>query len=139
MGKGKQIRRQWHIDNRDYVFNYFNGICQFCFKPIHRLTTKWDIHHIHYHYKNELYKTPAKELIENKVITLICRPCHDKEHTAVDPENPQRLENKYPCDNCGKLERGIFARKKGENLDKLLCRKCFLALNKKDDNQLSLF
>ena len=139
MTTGKQKRRQWHKDNRDFVFNYFDGTCQVCKNKINKLTTKWDIHHFHYHYKNRLYDTDAKELIENNVITLICRPCHDKEHTAKDPDNPQHLENKFPCEMCGRLERGIFDRKKGEGLDKLLCRKCFIDLKNKDESQLTLF
>jgi 5-methylcytosine-specific restriction endonuclease McrA len=139
MGLGKQKRRQWHKENKDFVFEHFNGVCQYCLKPINKLLTKWDVHHIHYHYKNKLYETPAIELIENNIIVLICRPCHDKEHTAVDPENPQHLENKYPCENCGKVERGVFDRKRGANLDKLLCKKCFKELKTRDNNQLSLF
>ena len=139
MGTGKQKRLQWHADNKDFVFDYFDGTCQVCNNKIDKLTTTWDVHHLHYHYKNRLYDTPAKELIENNVITLLCRLCHDKEHTAIDPENPQHLENKYPCENCGRLERGIFDRKKGEKLDKLLCRKCFRNSKKIDVTQTTLF
>jgi len=136
---GKQKRRQWHTDHKDFVFEHFNGTCQTCNIKINKLTTKWDVHHFHYNYHGRLYDTPALELIENKVITLICRPCHDKEHTAADPDNPQHGENKYPCENCGRLERGIFDRKKGEKLDKLLCRKCFRNQKTKDETQMTLF
>ena len=135
----KQKRRKWHDDNRDFVFDYFGGTCQVCKSKINIHITKWDVHHFHYNYKNRLYDTNAEELIENNVITLICRPCHDIEHTAKDSENPQHLENKFPCEICGRLERGIFDRKRGEMLDKLLCRKCFLNSKKIDVGQLTLF
>jgi late competence protein required for DNA uptake (superfamily II DNA/RNA helicase) len=81
------------------------------------------------------------ELIENGIITLVCRPCHDIIHTAKDINNPNRslLENKAACEFCGKLERGIFDRKKTCDIDKLLCRKCFLKEKNRDENQLSLF
>lgn len=121
-GKGK--RRQWHKDNKSFVFDFFEGVCQNCNRQLSS-TDKWDIHHHHYNYNGKLYDTHALELIENKVITLLCRPCHDIRHTAIDPTNPQHLENKYPCESCGKVERGIFDRKKNQNLDKLLCKKCF--------------
>jgi len=135
----KEKRKQWHKDYRDFVFNHFNGICQVCETKMDQFATKWDVHHYHYHYKNKLYDTPALELIENNVITLICRQCHDKAHTAQDPDSPKHLENKFPCEVCGKLERGIFDRKKGEKLDKLLCRQCFFNFKNKTDNQLRLF
>ena len=122
--KLKQRKRKWHSDNKPFVFEYFNGTCQECNEPI---TGKWDIHHITYHYKyGKIYETPALELIKNGIITLVCRPCHDKIHTAEDPNNRKHLENKAACDLCGRVERGIFDRKKGEKLDKLLCRKCWL-------------
>ncbi|MGQ3015004.1 MAG: hypothetical protein ACT6QS_14940 [Flavobacteriales bacterium] len=122
--KHKIKRRNWHKDNRPVVFEYFGGICQECKLQLTPID-KWDIHHIHYHYHGKLYETGALELIEKKVITLLCRPCHNVRHTAIDPDNPHHLENKYPCEECGKNERGIFDRKKNENLEKLLCRKCF--------------
>jgi transcription elongation factor Elf1 len=141
MGTGKQQRRQWHADNKDFVFDHFNGTCQICNNKIIRLTTKWDVHHYSYTYKGRLYHpdTTALELIENKIITLVCRPCHDKIHTAVDPEKPQHLQNSYPCDCCGRLEKGVFDRKKSTNSDRLLCRKCFLDLKKADPAQTTLF
>jgi hypothetical protein len=109
-----------------------------------KIITKWDVHHLHYDInktsiKGKLYETDAKTLIEHNVITLLCRPCHDIEHTAKDPNNPQHLENKYPCEICGRNERGIFSRKRNEKLDKLICRKCFVQQNSKIENQLSLF
>lgn len=120
----KQKKHKWHNDSRPFVFKYFNGICQECNKPIEG---KWDIHHRAYHYKHgKIYEIPALELIENDIITLVCRPCHNKIHTADDPNNKKQYENKAPCEICGRIERGIFDRKKGENLDKLLCRKCWL-------------
>lgn len=120
----KQKRRKWHDENRPFVFKYFNGICQECKKPI---GSKWDIHHYQYHYKQgKIYETPALELIENNIITLVCRQCHDKIHTADNPDNKKHHENKAACENCGRIERGIFDRKKSENLDKLLCRECWL-------------
>lgn len=122
--KYKTKRGNWHIENKPIVFEYFNGICQEC-KIKLEIVGKWDIHHFHYHYHGKLYETGALELIKNNVITLLCRPCHDVKHTAVDPNNPKHLENKYPCEECGKNERGIFDRKKNEKLEKLLCRKCF--------------
>lgn len=138
MGSNKQDKKKWHLENRDIVFNFFNGICQNCNLLINKNLMLWDVHHLHYHYKNRLYQTGALELIENNIITLVCRTCHDKIHTAVDKDNPQHLENKYNCERCGKLEYGIFDRKKTQNLDKLLCRSCFLSL-KKNNNNLSLF
>jgi|SRR5690554_215825 len=120
----KQKKRKWHLDNKPFVFEYFNKTCQECKKPING---KWDIHHLTYHYKHgKLYESPAMELIENEIITLVCRPCHNIIHTADDPSNKQHNENKAPCEICGRIERGIFDRKKGENLDKLLCRRCWI-------------
>lgn len=132
----KQNRRRWHIENKPFVYEYYKGICQECLKLVN---DKWDIHHLSYNYKHgKLYETHAMELIENNIITLVCRTCHNKIHTADDPENKQHMENKAPCEICGRVERGIFDRKKSENLDKLLCRKCWL--NYKDGvTQLTLF
>lgn len=142
--KYKEIKRKWHKDNKNFVFNYFKGICQTCEKKINLNTTKFDIHHLHYNLnktdiKGKLYEIDAKTLIENNVITLICRPCHNIEHTAKDPNNPQKFENKYPCELCGNNEYGIFGRKKQQKLDKLICRKCFLKQKQKNKNQLLLF
>ncbi len=124
---GNKVKRgNWHRDNRQFVFDYFKGVCQTCKQGI---TTKWDIHHLHYNYKNILYDTSAKELIENNVITLICRYCHNIEHTAKDITNPKQYENRGSCEICGTNEYGIFGRKIQQQLEKLLCRKCFL-LNK---------
>jgi len=120
----KSKRREWHKDNKPIVFGHFNGTCQNCQRQL-TSNDKWDIHHIHYNYHGKLYDTIALELIENKVITLLCRPCHDIRHTAIDPEHPQNLENKAPCEKCGKVERGIFDRKKNQKLEKLLCKICF--------------
>ncbi len=130
----KEKRRKWHTENKPIVFDYFDGVCQLCHKQINE---KWDVHHLHYHY-DKLYETSAKELIENKVITLVCRTCHDKEHTVKDIDNPQHLENKYYCSNCGRLERGIFDRKRAERLDKLLCRACYLN-DKNGVTQMAMF
>lgn len=126
----KQIRRQWHADNKTFVYNYFEGICQHCKQKIDINTTKFDIHHLHYNMnktplKSRLYETDAKLLIEHNVIILICRPCHTIEHTAKDPNNPKQYENSYPCDLCGKIERGIMDRKKFLNLPNFICKKCF--------------
>ncbi len=119
----KQKRRKWHQDNRPIVFKHFNGICQECNLPIQ---TKWDIHHYIYNYKHgKLYENPALELIEKNIITLVCRPCHDNIHTAADPTNKKQLENKAPCEVCGRVERGIFDRKRNQKLERLLCRDCW--------------
>ena len=134
---GKAKRRLWHLSNKPFVFEYFNGTCQSCNRKVHP-TEKWDIHHLHYNYKGKLYDTPALELIENKVITLLCRPCHDIVHTASDPDNPQYLENKYPCDKCGKVERGIFDRKKKQNIDRLLCKDCFKRTQRSNQDLLEV-
>ncbi len=56
--------------------------------------TKWDLHHLHYHYKNKLNEKPVKELIENNVIVLITQPFHDLFHTADVHYNLTDLENK---------------------------------------------
>jgi hypothetical protein len=136
----KKIRGNWHKENRPFVFKYFSGICQTCKKQIQG---KFDIHHLHYNVsktslKGKLYELPAKDLIENGVITLICRPCHILEHTCKDINNRKPLENTYPCEICGRNERGIFDRKTDQKLDKLLCRKCFLD-DKHKINQMVLF
>jgi hypothetical protein len=134
----KNEKRKWHSENRPYVFEHFKGICQFCNSQINKHQSYWDIHHLTYHYNKPLYETEANELIENKIITLICRPCHNIEHTAKDPQNPQHLENQYYCEKCGRLERGILQRKKLQNLEMILCRKCFLTKDS-DKNQIKLF
>jgi hypothetical protein len=122
----KGIKRQWHIDNKPYVWDHFKGVCQECKLSIPD-NIKWDIHHIKYSFKTvSVYSVPASELIPLNIITLVCRPCHDQIHTASDINNPGRLENKAPCEFCGRAERGMFDRKRSEKLDKLLCRTCFL-------------
>ena len=120
----KSKRRQWHKENKTFVFDYFKGICQVCFMPI-GLNERCDIHHLVYSYKGKLYDTPALELIQNNIITLVCRSCHVRIHTAVDDANPQHYENTGHCDICGILEKGIFDRKRTHNLDRLLCRNCY--------------
>jgi hypothetical protein len=142
--KFKVIKKNWHRTNKNFVFNYFNGICQVCKLEINKNLTKFDIHHLHYNMnktpiKSRLYETDAKTLIENNVIVLICRKCHDIEHTAIDNQNPKQLENKTNCEICGKLEYGIFGRKKHQKLNQLLCRKCFLNPKLFNPNQLLLF
>ena len=134
---GKAKRRKWHKESKPIVFDFFKGTCQSCNRQLCS-TDKWDIHHFHYNYNGKLYDTPALELIENKVITLLCRPCHDIRHTAIDPTNRQHLENKFPCEKCGKVERGIFDRKKNQNLDKLLCRDCFHLWRKRNPELLEV-
>lgn len=132
----KLIKRKWHSENKHIVWNFFNGVCQECMQPI---TGKWDIHHLKYQWKHgSVYEAPADKLIEGNIITLVCRPCHNKIHTADDPHNPQPLENQAPCENCGKGERGMIDRKKGEQLDKILCRSCYLNY-KNGVTQLTLF
>ena len=131
----KQKRRKWHEENKMLVFEHFDGVCQICLNPI---VSKWDVHHLSYSYERKLYQTPALELIEKGIITLLCRPCHNKEHTASDPKNPKRMENTAACEICGNFERGIFDRKRNLNLGQLLCKKCFRN-QKKGVVQLSLF
>lgn len=134
----KQKRRAWHEANKPIVYAHFGGICQYCKLPIGANGPKWDVHHLSYHYHNRLYDTPAPELIAAGVITLICRLCHNKEHTAADPKNPQHGENRACCERCGVSERGIMERKKSAQLPQLLCRQCFL-LNNKGLTQTFLF
>jgi glycyl-tRNA synthetase (class II) len=136
-------RRLWHKNNRPFVFNHFKGICQKCFNPI---TSKWDIHHLTYNYGGKLYDVLANELIEKNIIILVCRPCHNVIHTAKDNQNPIHnkftLENRGICEICGRNERGIYDRKKHQNLNKLTCRVCYLEnkkLTKTGIIQTSLF
>jgi len=123
----KQKKGLWHKKNRPAVFSYFKGICQVCKTSIQE---KWDIHHLHYDYKGKLYETDALELIENNVIILICRPCHNEVHTASDANNPIHnkftIQNRFNCEVCGRNERGMLDRKRGMQLDRLMCRRCFL-------------
>lgn len=141
-GSFKQKKGDWHKKNRPFVFEYFKGVCQVCQKPI---SQKWDIHHLQYNYKGKLYDTDALELIENNIIILICRPCHNEVHTAKDPNNPIHnqftLQNRFNCEVCGRNERGMLDRKKGMNLEKLMCRICFLEYKseKKGAIQTKLF
>jgi hypothetical protein len=125
----KQIKKNWHKENRPIVYNHFNGICQECHKKIN-VTDLWDIHHLTYNYKNKLYETDAIELIENNIIILICRKCHNYVHTAKDNNNPVHdkytIENIGKCEICGRNEYRIFDRKRCEKLDKLMCRNCYL-------------
>lgn len=131
----KQKRRKWHSENKASVFKYFDGVCQICFRKI---DTKCDVHHLSYSYEGKLYETSAIELIEKGIITLVCRPCHNKIHTADDPLNPQHLENTAACENCGKFEKGIFDRKRIIGLSQLLCKQCYR--NKRNGvTQLTLF
>jgi hypothetical protein len=127
--KNKQIKRNWHKQNKNFVYNYFKKICQVCKKSI-ELGTKWDIHHLQYNYHKKIYETDAKELIEQNIIILICRKCHNEIHTAKDNNNPIHnqftIENRGICELCNRNEHGIFNRKKCEKLEKLLCRKCYL-------------
>jgi hypothetical protein len=136
-------RRLWHQNNRDYVYSHFKGVCQYCFNSV---IGKWDIHHLSYDYGGKLYDVLAKELIENNIITLVCRPCHNKIHTAKDNQNPIHnkfvLENRGNCEICGRNERGVYKRKIHQNLEKLTCRVCFLEkkkINKTGIIQTSLF
>jgi len=125
----KIIKKLWHKKNRIFVYNYFEKICQVCKKSI-ELGEKWDIHHLTYNYHKKIYETDIIELIENKIVILICRNCHTEVHTAKDNNNPIHnqftLENIGKCDVCGRNEHGIFKRKQYEKLEKLLCRKCYL-------------
>lgn len=129
MSRNQTIKRNWHKQNRFFVYNYFEKICQVCKNiiPIHK---KWDIHHLQYNYHKKIYETDAKELIENNIIILICRECHNIEHTAKDNNNPLHnkftIENTGKCELCGRYEYGIYGRKIGEKLEKLLCRKCYI-------------
>lgn len=131
----KQKRRKWHTENKLLVFKHFNGLCQICLQPIE---TRWDVHHISYSYKGRLYETPALELIEKEIITLVCRPCHNKIHTASDSTNPGNLENTAACEVCGKFEQGVFDRKRNLNSSQLLCKQCSRN-QRKGVVQLSLF
>ena len=137
----KQIRSEkriaWHKTNKPLVFAHFQGICQHCQEEI---KTDYVVHHFHYQYPNNVsvYDVGYLELIENNTITLLCDACHTIEHTAKDANNPKQLENMANCENCGRLEYGIFGRKKQQNLDKLLCRECFI-LNREGISQLSMF
>lgn len=99
-----------------------------------------------YDYGGKLYDALANELIEKNIITLVCRPCHNQIHTAKNNENPIHnkfiLENRGTCEICGRNERGIFDRKRHQNLEKLTCRVCFLEekkFNKTGIIQLGLF
>lgn len=134
----KQKRRAWHDANRPIVYAHFGGICQYCHLPIGANGTKWDVHHLTYNYHGRLYDTPADELIAVGVVTLICRPCHNQEHTAADPNTPQHGENRASCERCGISERGIMDRKKHMSLPQLFCRQCFL-LDQAGLTQTSLF
>jgi len=134
----KKKRGLWHKKYKTFVFNYFKGICQVCQKPIQE---KCDIHHLHYDYKGKLYETEALELIENNVITLVCRTCHNQLHTAINnvPVHDKfTLHNRFNCEICGRNERGILDRKNQQKLEKMMCRKCFLA-RKTNCKQLKLF
>ena len=127
----KQKRGLWHKNNRPCVYSHFDGICQSCLSSIRG---KWDIHHLTYDYGGKLYDVQAKELIEKNIITLVCRPCHNQIHTAKNNQNPIRnkftIENRGTCEICGRNERGIFDRKKHQDLEKLTCRVCFLEKKK---------
>lgn len=133
----KQVKRFWHDLNRPFVYWYFSGICQECNKKIY--SEKWDVHHLNYDYPN-LYYAYWLELIENNVITLVHRNCHNKIHTGTVEEikDLTNLKNSTFCDWCGCSERGIFDRSKTLKTELLLCKKCFQNW-KQGVQQLNLF
>lgn len=121
----KEKKRNWHKSNKPTVYSFFCGVCQVCNHEIDP-ADKWDIHHLSYNYKNSVYDYAAQELIDNGIITLVCRRCHNDLHSVKDPLDVQPLENRYTCDICKKSERGIIDRRRYESLNQYLCRQCYL-------------
>lgn len=115
-------KKQWHKENRPYVFKYFDFTCQKCG---HIIKNRGDIHHLTYHYHKPIYETPASELLEAGVITLLCRQCHNSEHTAENPENPGHLENMVACFYCGSLTKISNERRDNLGIKSFACRKCY--------------
>lgn len=134
--KNKHI---WHKVNKPFVYWYYEGVCQECNQEI-RLNEKYDVHHLHYNYPN-LYFEFWINLIEAGVIILVHRSCHNKIHQGTEDEALEKnnLINSVQCDWCGNYERGILDRKKGLNIGKNLCRKCFKSWRGGGNKQLSLF
>ena len=73
----KQIKRNWHRENKVAAYKLTNGECSACGH-----IGKFSIHHTSYNLVNgkSVYSFNFEELHKRRIVIVLCYTCHKKEH-----------------------------------------------------------
>jgi hypothetical protein len=120
----KSVKLEWHKKMRARACDYSSGVCQKC-------GAKTDILHgvIHHRkYPAGVYEREVEELMDEGICVWLCRECHQKIHIAETlDESKEHLKSGGYCKHCGELVFGGWDRAKTLGLDYCICRKCYKA------------
>ena len=129
----KQIKRNWHRENKVAAYKLTNGECSACGH-----IGKFSIHHTSYNLVNgkSVYSFEFEELHKRRIVIVLCYTCHKKEHL----ENEKNIDYCFYCKKVTSKTRSLSLK-----IPVTICKKCFKEKkhlgsdSANPNNQLTLF
>ena len=93
-------KQQWHKKYKDQILNYFGNKCINCNRRSHL-----QVHHNTYQHKKGVYNIDAQTAIKEKIVTVLCEPCHLSIHKEISIDGLTKILHKSTrrvvCIDCG--------------------------------------